>query len=98
MGADRKVLDLGLQQWNATTRFFADDIVSRVHPRHQQQIHNEYYNDTEWHHQGEGNMLFYDFGVAQPAISENVRRARRFAAMFIGEDPHSLLHFGCECF
>ena len=25
-------------------------------------------------------MLFYDFGVAQPAISENVRRARRVAA------------------
>ena len=33
MGADHKVLDLGLQQWHATTRFFAADIVSRVHPR-----------------------------------------------------------------
>ena len=32
MGADRQVLDLALQQWHATTRFFADDIVSRVHP------------------------------------------------------------------
>lgn len=44
MGADRKVLDLGLQQWHATTRFFADDTTSRVHPRFQPQIHNEYYN------------------------------------------------------
>ena len=94
MGADRQVLDLGLQQWHATTRFFADDIVSRVHPRFQPQIHNEYYNQAsaganEWYHQGEGNMAFYHFGLADPTISENVRRARRFAAMFIDEDPEA---------
>ena len=94
MGADRKVLDLGLQQWHATTRFFADDIVSRVHPRFQPQIHNEYYNQAaaganEWYHQGEGNMAFYHFGLADPTISENVRRAKRFAAMFMDEDPEA---------
>ncbi len=94
MGADRKVLDLALQQWNATTRFFADDIVSRVHPRFCPQIHNEYYNQgspgaNEWHHQGEGNMAFYHFGLADPTISENVRRSRRFAAMFMDEDPEA---------
>jgi hypothetical protein len=44
---------------------------------------------SEWHHQGEGNMAFYDFGVACPTISENVRRARRFAAMLMGEDPEA---------
>ena len=42
MGADDGVLDLALQQWNATTRFFDDSIVSRVHPRFIPQIHNEY--------------------------------------------------------
>ncbi len=94
MGADRKVLDLGLQQWNATTRFFADDIVSRVHPSFGSQIHNEYYNlvragGSEWYHQGEGNMAFYHFGLADPTISENLRRARRFAAMFMDEDPQA---------
>ena len=94
MGADRQVLDLALQQWNATTRFFADDIVSRVHPRFSPQIHNEYYNQgspgaNEWHHQGEGNMAFYHFGLADPTISENVRRSRRFAAMFLNEDPEA---------
>jgi len=34
-------------------------------------------------------MLFYSFGLADPTISENVRRARRFAAMFMGEDPEA---------
>ena len=92
MGADRKVLDRALQQWHATTRFFADDIVSRVHPRFKPQIHNEYYNlaeplGSEWYHKGEANMAFYHFGLADPTISENVRRARRFAAFYMDEDP-----------
>ena len=34
-------------------------------------------------------MAFYDFGVASPTISENVRRAKQFAAMHIGEDPQA---------
>ncbi len=89
IGGDEKLLDGALRQWNAVTRFCDDSVVSRVHPRFGQQIHNEYYNSTEWHHQSEGNTLFYDFGVADPTISENVRRARRFAAMFIGEDPEA---------
>ena len=58
------------------------------------QIHNEYYNlaepaGAEWHHKGEGNMAFYHFGLAHPHSSENVRRARRFAAMYMGEDPEA---------
>lgn len=58
------------------------------------QIHNEYYNlaepaRAEWHHKGEGNMAFYYFGVGEPGSSENIRRARRFAAMYIGEDPEA---------
>jgi len=65
--------------------------------KYNQQLHTEYYNkqtqsgagSAEWHHMGEGNQAFYGFGLADPTISENVRRARRFAAMFIGEDPEA---------
>lgn len=94
MGADRRVIEFALDSWNATTRFFDDSIVSRVHDRFHPQIYKEYYNlvnpgDAEWHHKGEGNMAFYDFGVADPTISENVRRARRFASYYIGEDPEA---------
>ena len=92
MGASESIFDLALQGWNATTRFFDESVVSRVHDNFHPQIVNEYYSlshpgDAEWHHKGEGNMAFYDFGVADPTISENVRRARRFAAWYIGEDP-----------
>jgi len=104
IGADDRLLQLSLQEWNAITRWCDESIVSRVKHgefshgassrQFKQQIYREYYNwaspgAAEWHHMGEGNMAFYGFGVANPTISENVRRARRFAAMFIGEDPEA---------
>ena len=102
IGADDVVLDLALDQWNASTRVHDDRISHRArhlsygHGKRQkewrQQVHNEYYNSDaagDWGHMGEGNMAFYDFGVADPTISENVRRSKRFAAMFMGEDPEA---------
>ncbi len=104
MGGDESLVDLALQQWNATTRLFDArhgnrannlDYFHGVHPMtFKHSNHNEYFSlaapgDAEWHHMGEGNMAFYDFAVADPTISENVRRARRFAAMYIGEDPEA---------
>ena len=94
IGGDEKVLDLALGHWNAATRFGDDSIVSRVHPRFTAQVHKEYYGlvhpgDAEWHHKGEGNMAFYGFGLANPTISENVRRAKRFASFYNGEDPEA---------
>ena len=96
IGADGKLLDLALQEWNATTRSRDDRFVNPARSRFRAQVHNEYYNlvqpddwhpgnrlCSEWHHMSGGNMAFYDLGVACPTISENVRRARRFAAMFL---------------
>lgn len=94
MGADERLLEMALLCWNASTRISSDEIVHRMHPRFSQQVHREYYNlaqpgAAEWHHLGEGNMAFYHFGLANPTISENVRRAKQFAAMYIDEDPQA---------
>ena len=97
IGAADDMLDIHLQQWNATTRISDERFNHRpIHNDHTKvfrpSIYREFWNlnqAMEWHHLGEGNMAFYDFGVADPTISENVRRAREFAAMFIGEDPEA---------
>ena len=104
MGGDESLVDLALKHWNASTRLFDDrdnnrannmDYLHGTTPmRLKHNIHNEYFSiahpgDAEWHHMGEGNMGFYDLGLGDPTISENVRRARRFADMFLGEDPES---------
>lgn len=99
VGAEDGFLDLALQDWNATTRFYDDGIVVKPddpihHKRFLAQTHNEYYNaadpdDCDWFHMGEGNQPFYDFGVACPCIPENARRAMRFADMYTGDDTEA---------
>ena len=97
IGADDDMLDLHFRNWNAVTRISDDSVHHRTQYNDHKKvfrpsIHNEFWNldqAMEWHHLGEGNMAFYDFGVADPTVSENIRRARKFAAMFIGEDPHA---------
>ena len=94
MGGDEALLDMALQAWNASTRICANTIRHRDHHLFRQNIHRDYYDLShpgagEWHHKGEGNMAFYDFGVACPTISENVRRAKQFAGWYIGEDPEA---------
>jgi hypothetical protein len=104
MGGDESLVDLALKHWNATTRLFDDRDNNRANNmeyfhgatpnRLKHNIHNEYFSivhpgDAEWHHMGEGNMGFYDLALGDPTISENARRARRFADMFLGEDPES---------
>ena len=97
IGAAEDLLNLHFRNWNAVTRISDDRINHRTRYNDHKKvfrpsIHNEFWNleqAMEWHHLGEGNMAFYDFGVADPTVSENMRRARGFAAMFIGEDPQA---------
>ena len=96
IGADEKVLEIGLREWNAITRLYDDGIVRRddepQHPEFRVQLHNEYYNlsgPADWFHMGEGNQSFYCFGLADPTHPENLRRAKRFAAMYMDEDSEA---------
>ncbi|NKB67251.1 MAG: hypothetical protein GKR89_09330 [Candidatus Latescibacteria bacterium] len=97
MGAADDLLDIHFQNWNAVTRISDDSLNHRTRFNDHKKvfrpsIRNEFWNldqAMEWHHLSEGNMAFYDFGVADPTVSENLRRARRFAAMFTGEDPQA---------
>ena len=90
------MLEIGLREWNAITRFYDDSVVRRdddpVHPNFRVQLHNEYYNlngPADWFHMGEGNQSFYCFGLADPINPENIRRAKRFAGMYMGEDSEA---------
>lgn len=99
LGASDDMLDLHLQQWNATNRISDQGFNHRpIHNEHSKKFTPSQYNEfwgmnhpMEWHHLGEGLMAWYDMGVADPTISENARRSRRFAGMYIGEDAEACL-------
>ncbi len=94
LGGDERVLQYALSFWNATTRYYEDsiDVDSTRHEFYMPQLHNEFWNlnvpyNSDWFHIGEGSQSFYEFGLADPSIEENVRRATRFAGLYMGEDP-----------
>ncbi|MFN0165130.1 MAG: hypothetical protein ACKV22_01765 [Bryobacteraceae bacterium] len=76
LGGDDRIFDLSLRQWNAITRQL--EAIGRVK--------RDFVVGYDWFHHSEGYRFFYYFGLADPAIPENVERARRFAAMYTGED------------
>ena len=97
MGADDSVLEMAATAWNATVRISDENIVHRTRFNDHKKVfrpsaRREFWNlnqAMEWHHLGEGMMAFYDFGVADPTISEMARRAQLFAGFYTGEDPEA---------
>ena len=80
IGADEKLLDIALVEYNALTRQCTFQ---------EPQLYKEFPDHCDWFHISEGMMAFYDFGVADPAIPENIDRAKRFAGFYMNEDQES---------
>ena len=80
LGGDERLRELSFRLWNSTTRQLENDFHS---------MHREFAASTDWFHHGEGLMYFYFLGLADPTDHETVARARRFAALYMGEDPEA---------
>jgi len=95
LGGPDRVMDIALDAWNSCTRFFGEENDAKDRgPKHHfymPQLQNEYWNlhisyNSDPFHIGEGSQSFYEFGLGNPYIDENIARARRFAGLYLGED------------
>ena len=68
------------EQWNAVTRQIEYDYG---------RAHKEFISDDDWFHNAENYIYFYHLGMADPTSRETMRRARRFAGFYLGEDPEA---------
>ncbi len=50
-------------------------------------MHNEYEFGYDQFHQAESYIYFYFLCLADPSNPTNVERAKRFAGLYLGEDP-----------
>ena len=66
-----------LTEWNAITRQLAVDYG---------RVTDEFVNDDDWFHNAENYIYFYALGMVDPTVRDNVARARRFAALYTGEN------------
>ncbi|MBN1294637.1 MAG: hypothetical protein JXB48_22570 [Candidatus Latescibacteria bacterium] len=79
IGGNEELFELSFQQWNAITRQLTYGKSKRVD--------REFVMNYDWFHNSESYKYFYYFGLADPQIPENIDRAKRFAAMYMGDDP-----------
>lgn len=80
LGGGDHLLTLAVRQWEAITRQ-----VTALRPLGQ--VYQEYERGYDWFHQGESNLSFYFLCLAAPDRPEHLERARRFAGLYLNEDP-----------
>lgn len=77
LGGDTRLLEFGMQQWEAVTRQLTTLGL----------LHREYERGADWFHQGESMLAFYYLCLADPQHPRLHDLARCFANFYIGTDP-----------
>ncbi len=80
LGGDARLRDLSFREWNATIRQLTYDFPV---------LHNEFAKHGDWFHIGEGWLYFYFLGLVDPTDHETVARARRYAGLYMNEEPEA---------
>jgi hypothetical protein len=78
LGGDARLKRLSFEAWSATVRQLTYDFPV---------YHNEFPKYGDWFHIGEGIIYFYFLPLADPTDYETLARTRRFAGLYLNEDP-----------
>ena len=76
LGGPSEIDDLSRKLWDAVTRQFTG----------YGQVHQEFDGYYDWMHHGESYTYFYFFGLGDPTNALFLKRAKRFAGLYLGED------------
>ena len=79
LGGGDHLVELGQRQWEAVTRQLTQSGL----------VHREYAAQEDQFHQSESDISFYLQCLAAPGHEANIERARRFAGLYMGEDPEA---------
>ena len=83
LGGDARFLADADTEFDVITKDMAQYGTGHGYPM----VVKEYQPGYDWFHQGEGNYLFYMLCMADPSNPKNIERAKRFAGVFMDEDP-----------
>jgi len=78
LGGDEHILDASLDAWSGISRQWTY--------QHGKSVTREFVGANDMLHLSEGYDGFQYFGLADPSITENIERARRFANFYTGAD------------
>ena len=87
IGGNKRFFDRALLAYNGITRTntpYPPDKGDYFH-----RLYKEFPTHDDFFHISEGMTLFYNLGLGDPKIPENVLRAQRFAGFYLNEDPEA---------
>jgi hypothetical protein len=87
MGGSEYLFETALKSYNAITLNGSAYVKDSIDYNHQ--LYKEFPRKDDWFHISEGITLFYNLGLGDPKLSENVKRAKRFAGFYMNEDPEA---------
>jgi len=87
LGGSDYLFDTALKSYQAITLSNSAYVKDSIDYNHQ--LYKEFPRQDDWFHISEGITLFYNMGLADAKLSENIKRAKRFAGFYMNEDPEA---------
>jgi hypothetical protein len=87
LGADDEILQLYLKAWEGMTRQYSEARTTDVPAGRDGMYVKDFSAQSDWMHHGEGLQLFNRMALSAPDLPAYRERARRFAGLYMGEDP-----------
>jgi hypothetical protein len=89
LGAPSSVLDLYKQGWEGHLRQYTEARTTEVPLARDGMYYKEFITHFDWFHNGEALSAFTLQGLTDPTDREFARRTRRFAGLYLGDDPQA---------
>ena len=89
LGADDEILRLYLTAWEGMIRQYSEAKTRDVPAGRDGMYVKDFSAQSDWMHHGEGLQLFNRMALSAPDLPAYRERARRFAALYMGENPEA---------
>ena len=93
LGAPKVILDLYRKAWEGHLRQYTEAKTTHVPFARDGMYYREFPVMFDWAHNGEGFVAFWLEGLTDPYQDEFQRRTRRYAGMYMNEDPMSSFNY-----
>jgi hypothetical protein len=89
LGAADEILELYLKAWDGMIRQYSEAKTRDVPAGRAGMYVKDFSAQSDWMHHGEGLQLFNRMALSAPDLPAYKTRARRFAGLYMGEDPEA---------
>lgn len=89
LGAGDEIMQLYLKTWEGMLRQYTEAKTVEVEAGRQGMLYKDFSTLSDWMHHGESLQSFNRMGLSVPTLPAFQRRARVYAAFYMGEDPEA---------